>query len=188
MQGAERRHPQLPGDRLDHAVGRDLRPDDREDTRRQRLRRRIGRQRSAGQRSAAPAVDRPDDEGRAEEPVVGTAAAVEAATEETIVEGAAAHLAGEREGAGRRRAAVDRLHHRDAIRHRLGAGAARIGDAQEGIAGRAAAVDDELVRRRTVGAQKGVQRDRSASSRCSWSSSRACPARCPCPCSPGRHW
>jgi len=36
---------------------------------------------------------------------------------------------------GRRRAAVDRLHHRDAIRHRLGAGAARIGNAQEGIAG-----------------------------------------------------
>ena len=51
----------------------------------------------------------------------------------------------------------------DAIRHRLGAGAAGIGDAQEGIAGRAAAVDNELVRRRTVGAQKGVQRDRSAS-------------------------
>ena len=161
MQGAERRHPQLPGDRLNHAVGRDLRPDDRKHARRQRLRRRIDRQGRWQDRGFGRYWS--DDEGRAQEPIVGTAAA-EASTEEKIVEGAAARLAGEREGTGRRRAAVDRLHHRDAIRHRLGAGAAGIGDAQEGTAGRAATVgDDELVRRRTVGAEKRVHRDRSAS-------------------------
>ena len=82
MQGAERRHPQLPGDRLNHAVGRDLRPDDRIDARRQRLRRRIGRQRSAARAASSGYDRRSDDEGRAEEPVVGTAAA-EATTEET---------------------------------------------------------------------------------------------------------
>ncbi len=38
-----------------------------------------------------------------------------------IVEGPGAHFASERKGAGRRRAAVDRLHHRDAIGKRLGA-------------------------------------------------------------------
>ena len=159
MQGAKHRHPQLPGDRLDHAVGRDLRPDDRKDARRQHLRRRLGRQ---GRRYDRRLDRRSDDEGRAEEPVVGTAAA-EATPEEIIVEGATAHLASECEGTHRGRAAVGRLHHRNAIRHRLGAGAARIGNAQEGIAGRAAAVDDELVRGRAVARQKGVHRDRSAS-------------------------
>ena len=183
MQGAEGGHPQLSGDWLNHAVGRDLRPDDRIDARRQRLRRRIGRQ---DRRSDWRLDRRPDDEARAEEPVVGTAAA-EATTEEIIIEGAAAHLANERKGPGHRRAAVDRLHHRDAIRHRLGAGAARIGDAQQRITGRATAVDDKLVRRRTVARRETCSSRSFRQPRRSWSSSRACPARCPCPCSPGRH-
>src|SRR6476660_6495503 len=99
MQGAERRHPQLPGDRLDHAVGRDLRSDDREDTRRQHLRRRNGWQDRRQDRRLRRYWS--DDEGRAQEPVAGIVAAG-ATMEEIIVEGAAAHLASEREGAGRR--------------------------------------------------------------------------------------
>ena len=65
-------------------------------------------------RSAAPAASAV----RRRSSSAGTSrwdAAAEAATEETIVEGAAAHLASEREGAGRRRAAIDRLHHRNAV-------------------------------------------------------------------------
>ena len=158
MQVAERRHPQLPRDRLHHAVGRDLRPNDRIEARRQRPRHR--RLRRKDWRWLDRRLDwlRRDDEGRAEEPIIWTAAA-EASTEKKIVEGAAAHLAGEREGTGRRCTVVDYLYHRDAIRHRLCAGATRIGDVQDGIAGRAASVDDEPVRRRAVGAEKSVEPD-----------------------------
>jgi hypothetical protein len=72
---------------LNHAIGRYLRADDRIDTRRQRLRRRVGWQGRWYRRQAR--LRRSDDEARAQEPVVGIAAA-EATPEQIIVEGAPA--------------------------------------------------------------------------------------------------
>jgi hypothetical protein len=90
---------------------------------------------------------------RAQKPVIRIAA-VKAASVETIIVETGAHLAGEREGAICRRGTVDRLHHKDAVRGRVGAGAVRTrDDVQKGVTdglGRAvdsgrAAVDHELV-------------------------------------------
>ena len=62
------------------------------------------------------------------------------------------------EGAGRGRAAVDGLHHLDAVAGGLGARPGLVRDAQCRRARCRAAVHHQRVRRRSVGAQVGVQR------------------------------
>ena len=122
-------------------------------------RRRVGRERRHGRLGP-----RPDNESRAQKPIIGAAAA-KAAAEQIVVEGARSRLASKHESAGRGCPAIDRTHHLNAIAEGFCAWTSGVVDHKARHAGRRAAVDDKLVRRRTVAPQKGVHRDRSASSR-----------------------
>ena len=129
MGGAERGEPHLASDRLHHAIGRKLRPDDRpEGLRRQHRRRRLGtndmrRRRRRRHLRVLLRTRRLRLEDRAQEPAVfnhGIAGVDRPAAEQKIGMGAAANLAGgEREhvglGGGRGGWIVDRIHHQDAV-------------------------------------------------------------------------
>ena len=82
---------------------------------------------------------------------------------ESIVEGAGAQLARcKRERAARRRGAVDRVDHENAVAGGFRTRPSGIGDAQQRISGRATTIDDELIGWRIVGAKKSTQRQRAA--------------------------
>ncbi len=126
----------LPGDRLHHAIGGKLRPDDRKNARRQHG----WRRRSANRHFRPWPLWR--YETRAQEPVVRVAA-VEATLKQTIVEGARAQLrVVKRKGAGCRRGTVDSIHHQDAVAGSLRAQPSDIGDINTRVASGGAAIGD----------------------------------------------
>ena len=106
--------------------------------------------------------DRRHNEARAQEPILRVAAA-HAAPKEIIVVGARPQFAiRERERAGRRHRPVYGVDHQNAIRCRFHARARGVMNCQARRAARAAAVNDQLVGRRTIGTQIGVKRDPAA--------------------------
>ena len=119
-------------------------------------RRRIGRRRSG--RSGRWR----HDEARAQEPILGIAAA-DAAAEQIIVEGPGAQLsAALRKGPGGRGRPIDGLNNLDAIRRRQCARTADVGEHQRCRSSRRAAVDHQPVRWRVIRAEEGVHRDDAA--------------------------
>ncbi len=81
---------------------------------------------------------------------------------ERVFESADHGCVGEVEGAGSDRSAIGRNDEGDAGARRLGAEAADVVDRQRGRAGRLAAIDDDLVRRRVRTAERSVHRDHRA--------------------------
>src|SRR5690242_4064552 len=133
MQRAQRGEPHLAGDRLNYAIGRQPRPDDRVDTGWQRIRRwqardlrwkhlRAATATAATTTTAATSATtttttttatttatRWHHEGRAQKPIARVAA-VDAALEQPVVEGPRLDIVGECKRAGRGAGRVEDLH------------------------------------------------------------------------------